>query len=138
MAINHRSAAVAAAVLLSACAPDEFKSSPGYDGFLDRIGQVCYPDTIGPTLVREWAQGRAPGGGSAGSGFLDATSKLYYGKMDPVTYRKFVTAFTDNGAATNKAISCIIAQLPATPPGAARDGGIPAGRDGVPPPPPAR
>jgi hypothetical protein len=124
-------AAVAAAFVLAACEADALRPSPGFDAFLDRIGQVCYPDTIGPTLVREWAQGRGPGGGSAGSGFLDATSKLYYGKMDPLSYRKFITAFTDNGRATNKAIDCIVAQLPARPAGT----GVPLGRDGVPPPP---
>ncbi len=124
-------AAIAVAALIAGCAPDEFRPSPGYDGFLDLIGQECYPDTIGPTLVRQWARGSGPGG--SGAGFMDATSKLYYGQMDPVTYRKFVTAFSDNGAATNKAIDCIISKLPASRPGT--PGGIPAGRDGVPPPP---
>jgi hypothetical protein len=123
-------AIIAATAFIAACAPDQFKSTPGFDGFLDRIGQVCYPDTIGPTLVRQWAQGYGPGG--SGAGFMDATSKLYYGRMDPVTYRKFVTAFSDNGTATNKAIDCIIANLPARPAGT----GVPAGRDAVAPPPP--
>jgi len=48
-----------------------------------------------------------------------------------VSYRKFVTAFTDNGTATNRGIDCIIGKLPAARPGT----GVPAGRDGVPPPP---
>jgi hypothetical protein len=126
-------AALATTVVLAGCAPDEFKPSPGFDGFLDLIGQECYPDTIGPTLVRQWAQGFGPGG--SGAGFMDATSKLYYGKMDPVTYRKFVTAFSDNGTATNKAIDCIIGKLPAVRPGVGGATGVPAGRDGVPPPP---
>ena len=134
MTITRRGiAALATATLLAGCAPDSFKPAPGYDGFLDRIGQVCYPDTIGPTLVREWAKGNAPDP-SGSEGFLDATSKLYYGRMTPSAYRQFVTAFTDNGRATNKAIDCIIANLPAGQPGAA-SGGMPAGRDGVPPPP---
>ncbi|MGH6954812.1 MAG: hypothetical protein ACREGL_11550, partial [Alphaproteobacteria bacterium] len=92
-----RIAALATAALLAGCAPDEFKPAPGFDGFLDRIGQVCYPDTIGPTLVRQLAQGYAPGGG--GAGFMDATSNLYYGKMTPFAYRQFVVAFSDNGTA---------------------------------------
>jgi hypothetical protein len=132
MRTGHRIAAVAAAALLAGCAPDSFKSTPGFDGFLDRIGQVCYPDTIGPTLVRQWAQGYGPGG--SGAGFMDATSKLYFRQMDPVTYRKFITAFTDNGTATNKAIDCIIGQLPPAPTGT----GVPAGRDPVGPPPSPR
>jgi hypothetical protein len=136
MSTNRRTlAAIAAATLLAACAPDEFKPSPGFDGFLDRVGRECYPDTIGPILVRQWAQGLGPGGGS-GAGFMDATSALYYGKMSPATYRASITTFTDNGTATNKGIDCIISKLPAARPGT--PGGMPAGRDGVPPPPSSR
>jgi hypothetical protein len=130
-------AAVAAATLVAACAPDEFKPSPGFDGFLDLVGQECYPDTIGGVLVKQLAQGFGPGGGS-GAGFIDATSNLYYGKMTPFAYRQFVTAFSDNGTATNKAIDCIIGKLPAVRPGVGGATGVPAGRDGVPPPPPSR
>ena len=137
MNTNRRLAAVAAAALVAGCAPDEFRPSPGYDGFLDLIGQVCYPDTIGPTLVKQWAQGYGPGG--SGAGFMDATSKLYYGKMDPLAYRQFITAFSDNGAATNKAIDCIVKNLPANRPGAPGGGMSGGGGPGsVPPPPPAR
>jgi hypothetical protein len=132
MSSRSRIATVAVAALVAGCAPDEFRPSPGFDGFLDLIGQECYPDTIGPTLVRQWAQGYGPGGG--GAGFMDATSSLYYGKMSPATYRASITAFTDNGAATNKAIDCVIRHLPANRPGAPGTG-VPAGRDGVPPPP---
>lgn len=117
------------AASLAACTPDQFGPAPGFNGFLDRIGQVCYPDTIGPTLVREWAQGRGPGGG--GSGFLNATSNLYFGKWTALQYRQFITAMADNGAATNKAIDCILGELPPRPAGT----GVPAGRDAVPPPP---
>ena len=137
MNTNRRLAAIAASALVAGCAPDEFRPSPGYDGFLDLIAQVCYPDTIGPTLVKQWAQGYGPGGG--GAGFIDATSKLYYGQMDPATYRGFITAFSDNGAATNKAIDCIVKNLPANRPGAPGGGMSGGGGPGsVPPPPPAR
>jgi hypothetical protein len=135
MSTNRRTlAAIAAVTLVAACAPDEFKPSPGFDGFLDLVGRECYPDTIGPILVRQWAQGLGPGGGS-GAGFMDATSKLYYGKMTPFQYRQFIVAFSDNGAATNKGIDCIISKLPAVRPGVGGATGVPAGRDGVPPPP---
>jgi hypothetical protein len=135
MTNSGRVAALAAAALVAACYQDEFRRSPGFDGFLDRVGQECYPDTIGPTLVRQWAQGHGPGG--SGAGFIDATSSLYFGKWTPLQYRNFITAMADNSTATNKAIDCIISKLPATRPGTS-SGGIPAGRDGVPPPPPSR
>lgn len=137
MRTNRRTlAAIAAATLVAACAPDEFKPAPGFDGFLDLVGRECYPDTIGGVLVKQLAQGFAPGGG--GAGFLDATSALYYGKMSPSRYRASITAFSDNGTATNKAIDCIISKLPAVRPGVGGATGVPAGRDGVPPPPPSR
>jgi len=95
MSTNRRTlAAIAAAALVSACAPDEFKPSPGFDGFLDRVGRECYPDTIGSILVRQWAQGYGPGGGS-GAGFIDATSSLYFGKWTSLQYRQFVTAMKE-------------------------------------------
>jgi hypothetical protein len=138
MNASHRklttiAAAMAAAALVAGCAPDDFKPSPGYDGFLDMVGQVCYPDTIGGVLVKQLAYG------NTSAGFLDATSKLYYGQMTPFAYREFVTAFSDNGTATNKAIDCIVKNLPANRAGAP-GGGMPGGggQGSVPPPPPAR
>ena len=130
---RSRVAALAASALVAACAPDAFKPSPGFDGFLDLVGQECYPDTIGGVLVRQLAQGYGPGAGS-GAGFMDATSSLYYGKWTPTQYRQFVVGFTDNGTATNKGIDCIIAHLPRSRPPA--PGGGAMSRDGVPPPPP--
>ena len=135
MKSNRRIAALAAAALLAACAPDDFKPAPGFDGFLDLVGRECYPDTIGSVLVRQLAQGFGPGGGS-GAGFIDATSSLYFRKWTPFQYRQFVTGMTDNGTATNKAIDCIVGKLPETRPGTPAS--PPAGRDGVPPPPPSR
>jgi hypothetical protein len=105
-----RIAVLAAATLVGGCAPDAWKPAPGYDAFLDLIGRKCYPDTIGGVFVKDLA------GGSVSASFLDATSRLYYGKMDAVAYRQFVTAFSDNGTATNKAIDCILNHLPSTRP----------------------
>jgi len=126
-------AAVAGAALLASCAPDEFKPSPGYDGFLDLISRVCYPQTIGGILVKELAQGNASGG--IASGFLDWTSDLYYGKLSPEGYRQNILAFTSGGTATNKGIDCVIANLPGSRPAAAPRPGGGMSRDGVPPPP---
>jgi len=130
---RYRIATVAAAALIAACAPDEFKPSPGYDGFLDLIGRVCYPDTIGGVLVKELAQGNASG--DVAAGFLDWTSDLYYGKLSPEGYRRNILAFTSGGTATNKGIDCVIANLPGARPAATGRPGGGMSRDGVPPPP---
>jgi hypothetical protein len=127
--MSVRIAALAAAMLVGGCAPDAWKPAPGYDGFLDLIGQKCYPDMIGRVFVKDLATS------SVSAGFLDATSRLYYGKMDAIAYRKFVTAFSDNSNATNKAIDCILNHLPSARPQS--PGGAPGvtPRDAVPPPP---
>jgi hypothetical protein len=108
--VSVRIAVLAAATFVGGCAPDAWKPAPDYDAFLDLIGRKCYPDTIGGVFVKDLA------GGSVSASFLDATSRLYYGKMDAVAYRQFVTAFSDNGTATNKAIDCILNHLPSTRP----------------------
>lgn len=118
------------ATLIGGCAADEFKRSPGYDGFLDLIAQKCYPDTIGQYLVRDLASG------NLSAGFLDATSSLYYGKMDPTAYRQFVTGFSDNGVETNKAIDCILKYLPVDRPRYPGGRPVEVTPNYVPPPPP--
>jgi hypothetical protein len=134
MRTRRHLAALAATTLVAACAPDHFRASPGFDGFLERVGQVCYPDTIGGVLVRQLAQGFGPAERGHGAGFINATSSLYYGKWTPAQFRGAVTAFSDNSSATNKAIDCVVANLPPSSGGT----GVPAGRDPVHPPPPAR
>jgi hypothetical protein len=126
--VSVRIAALAFATLVGGCAPDAWKPAPGYDAFLELIGQKCYSDTIGRVFVRDLAVG------NVSASFLDATSRLYYGRMDGVAYRQFVTAFSDNSSATNKAIDCILNHLPSARPQS--PGGAPGvtPRDAVPPP----
>jgi hypothetical protein len=77
MSTNRRTlAAIAAATLLAACAPDEFKPHPASTASSTWSGGVL-PDTIGPTLVRQWAQGCGPGGGGPVSW---TRPRLYYGR----------------------------------------------------------
>lgn len=129
-------AAVGAAAAVAGCAPDAWNAQPGFDGFLNQIGQQCYPMRIGMTLVSDLVDNPAPY-------FIDETSRLYYGKISAANYRSAITSFSDNSAATNKAIDCILSKLPSAPPAApgmtpfGRPGGAALG-DGVPPPPPSR
>ena len=104
---------LAAGMFVAGCAPDTVGPAPGYDGFLDVISQKCYPKTIGGRQISGLVMNGAPP-------FLDATSRLYYGKIDGDNYRSLVTAFSDNGSQTNDAIDCIIGQLPPTRPSAPR------------------
>jgi hypothetical protein len=128
--------ALGAAALVGGCAPDAWNAQPGFDGFLNQIGQQCYPMRIGMTLVSDLVDNPAPY-------FIDETSRLYYGKISAENYRSAITSFSDDSAGTNRAIDCILSKLPSSPPAApgmtpfSRPTGAAPG-DGVPPPPPSR
>ena len=98
----------AAAMLAAGCAPDAFGPAPGYDGFLTLISQQCYPKTIAGQQIAALVEAPMPP-------FIDATSRLYYGKIDADAYRNLVVAFSDNTRATSDAIDCIVAHLPPAP-----------------------
>jgi hypothetical protein len=136
MKILCRTFAAVAAAAITGCAPDAWNAQPGFDGFLNQISQQCYPMRIGMTLVSDLVDNPAPY-------FIDETSRLYYGKISAANYRSAITSFSDNSAATNQAIDCILSKLPSAPPAApgmtpfSRPAGA-APRDGVAPPPPTR
>jgi hypothetical protein len=92
---------------LSGCAPGAWNEQSDADKFFDVIENAC-PQRIGGAEISTLENHNAS--------FLDVTSRLYYGKIDPAGYREFVTSFTDSSAETNQAIDCIIAHLPNTPP----------------------
>jgi hypothetical protein len=119
--------AMAFAALLSGCAPGAWNEQSSSDKFFDAIENAC-PQRIGGFEISTLENNNAS--------FLDATSRLYYGKMDPAGYRELVTSFSDSTAETNQAIDCIIAHLPNTPPPA--PGLLPGmgnARSDAPPPP---
>lgn len=70
MKFGHR----AIVALVGGCAPDAWNAHPGFDGFLNPIGQQCYPMRIGMALVSDLVDNPAPY-------FIDETSRLYCGKI---------------------------------------------------------
>jgi len=92
---------------LSGCAPGAWNDQSDSDVFFDVIENAC-PQRIGRFEISTLENNNAS--------FLDITSRLYYGKIDPAGYREFVTSFSDSTAETNQAIDCIIAHLPKTTP----------------------
>jgi hypothetical protein len=98
--------AVLLATSLSGCAPGAWNEQSDSDVFFNAIENAC-PQRIGGFEISTLENNNAS--------FLDVTSRLYYGKIDPAGYREFVTAFSDSSAETNQAIDCIIAHLPEAP-----------------------
>jgi len=99
--------AMALVALLSGCAPGAWNDQSDSDVFFDTIENAC-PQRIGGFEISTLENNNAS--------FLDITTKLYYGKIDPAGYRQFVTSFSDSTQETNQAIDCIIAHLPTAPP----------------------
>lgn len=92
---------------LGGCAPGAWNEQSDTDRFFNVIENAC-PQRIGGFEISALDNNNAS--------FLDLTSRLYYGKIDPAGYREMVTSFSDSSAETNQAIDCIIAHLPNTPP----------------------
>jgi len=111
----------------SGCAPGAWNEQSGFDVFLDTIENEC-PQRIGGAVISTLENNDAS--------FLDATSKLYYGKMSAADYRQFITAFHNSSAQTNQGIDCIISHLPnAAPPAPGLLPSVGTGRADAPPPP---
>lgn len=120
-------AALSLVASLSGCAPGAWNEQSDTDKFFDAIENAC-PQRIGGFEISTLENNNAS--------FLDITSRLYYGKIDPAGYREFVTSFSDSTSETNEAIDCIIAHLPNTAPSApSLLPGMGNARSDAPPPP---
>jgi len=91
------------ALAVTACAPDAWRSDPGFDGWTNRITQECYPRSIGGAQFT--ALFNQPS-------FLDLTSRLYFRRIDVQQYTDSVNSFYPGD---NKvALDCIVSKLPPT------------------------
>jgi hypothetical protein len=102
-----RAVAVAAAATLAACAPDAWKPSPGFDGFLNQVQNACYYQRIGLINVGDMLTN--PGNMQSGY-FIDQTSRLYFGKITRDSWTSGVTAFIQ-GRASDPGVQCVLGQL---------------------------
>jgi hypothetical protein len=117
-----RIAAPITAAAIAGCAPDAWKPSPGFDGFLDQVQKACYYRPIGVVNVGDMLTNP---GNMQSSYFIDQTSRLYFGKISRDAWVSGVTAFIQ-GRADDPGVRCVLAELDK------------AQASQVPPPPPAR
>jgi hypothetical protein len=97
-------AAVCGGVLLSACAPDAWKSSDPFNNFLNEVQAECYYDPLSSTTVGELLE---PSASDNASFFLDVTSRLYFGKITPQDWTLQVTGQLQANA-TDRGIKCLL------------------------------
>lgn len=115
---TDRLAVVAAAAILAACAPDDWRSSAGFNQFLDTVGAQCQPLWIGSQQLPQINAQYAGAWQSNFDVFLDNTSRLYYARISPADYRIAVQsiALSTDDPRTNRSIDCIISKLPSNRP----------------------
>ena len=111
---------LALATLLGGCAPDAVRSveATGFNGFIRKITTVCQPMQIGDKDVGEMLRLENAGNDNGYDTFIDATSKLYYNRISPLTYRQTLTGFFGPGTPNDAAFDCILGNLPAQRPNA--------------------
>jgi hypothetical protein len=92
-----------AVALTTACAPDAWRSDPGFNRWIDRVAQECYPRSIGGAQLSDRFSEAA---------FLDLTSRAYHRLIEVKQYTGSVDSFYpgDNRAA----LECIVSRLPPT------------------------
>ena len=102
--------ALAGCAAVAACAPDAVnnRAATGLDGFVNTISRACAPLQFGRYQLADPLMGGA--GGNTYDYWLDQTSRLYYRRIDPGTYRESLNAFF--GAGTDGTIDCIVGRLP--------------------------
>lgn len=100
-------AALGGATLLAACAPDAWKASPGYDGFLDQVQKACYYQRIGVVNVGDMLTNP---GNMQSTYFIDQTSRLYHGKITRDSWTSAVTAFIQ-GRTSDPGVQCVLEQF---------------------------
>ena len=101
---THLMAIACAGLLLAACAPDAWRPSPDYNAFLTHLKSACEGQKIGRSATVDYLIRRSSS--SAGSYFIDQTSRLYFGKTKPQTWATGVSAFLD-GWPEDPGIVCV-------------------------------
>jgi len=109
----HKTAILLAAALgLSACAPDQFSNvkATGLNGFIDHVSVVCAPLQVGPMVITPNFQ--PPNYATAQYGvWLDQVSNQYYKRIEPAVFTQNIKRMFP-GERSAKANQCLVENLP--------------------------
>ena len=105
--------AIAIATTAAACAPDSVRSNQavGFNAYIQRLGQVCRPLQIGDQDLSRMILEQATGEQNYVY-FIDNTSRLYYNRMTPQSYRQALVGFFGTGTYNDQSFNCIFLNLP--------------------------
>jgi len=111
--------ALAAAFVAGGCAPDAYRSSEatGFNGYIQKLGQVCRPLQIGDQNISRKILEQATGDDNYVY-FIDNTSRLYYNRLSPASYRQSLVGFFGTGTYNDASFDCIFRNLPPDRPNA--------------------
>jgi hypothetical protein len=115
-----RAALVLACVTFAAgCAPDSVRSvqATGFNAYIKQLPTSCRPLQIGNQDLGEQILSNDMTNNDY-SYFLDVTSKLYYNRMSPASYRQALVGFFGAGTPNDKSFDCIFRTLPPDRPNA--------------------
>jgi hypothetical protein len=110
---------LAAATFAVGCAPDSVRSvqATGFNAYIKQLPTSCRPLQIGNQDLGEQILSDDMTNNDY-SYFLDVTSKLYYNRMSPASYRQALVGFFGAGTPNDKSFDCIFRTLPPDRPNA--------------------
>jgi hypothetical protein len=117
--------AIATGTTVVGCAPDAVRNyqATGFNGWLGQLPTTCQPLQIGSRDVGLWIQMNDMGNNDYNY-FIDMTSRLYYNRISPASYRDAVTGQFGAGTSNDRVFACILRTLPAQRPDAPAPGYI--------------
>ena len=110
---------LAGAIVAVGCAPDSVRSvqATGFNAYLKQLPIACRPLIIGSQDIGNQITMDATGNNDYDY-FLDVTSKLYYNRMSPDSYRQALVGFFGAGTPNERSFECIFRTLPPDRPNA--------------------
>lgn len=119
LAIGRAAMLLASATFAVGCAPDSIRSAQatGFNGYIKQLPTSCKRLQIGNQDLTEQIMMNDMGNNDYNY-FLDVTSKLYYNRMSPASYRQALVGFFGAGSYNDASFDCIFRTLPPDRPNA--------------------
>jgi len=111
--------ALACASLVAGCAPDSVRSvqATGFNGWFKSLPTVCKPLIVGSADMGPRIMNNDMGDNDYAY-FMDNTSRLYYNRLSPASYRQAIEGIMGPGSYNDASFACIVRSLPPDRPSA--------------------
>jgi hypothetical protein len=119
LALGRAAMLLASATFAVGCAPDSVRSvqATGFNAYIKQLPTSCRPLQIGNQDLGEQILMNDMTNNDYAY-FLDVTSRLYYNRMSPASYRQALVGFFGAGTPNDKSFDCIFRTLPPDRPNA--------------------